>query len=404
MIRRILSPKSVEKEETSGFDSFELKLGDIMRGERATLGKSLLDVQRELKVKATYIAAIENADPLAFDTPGFIAGYVRSYARYLGMDPEYAYATFCEEANFETVHGMSEQASSAAAKKAERKARKYENADPLSNPNATFVPRGEAMFATIQPGAIGSVAVLIALIAGLGYGGYTVLQEVQRVQFAPITEASGIGTSLDPLRSSTPVRFSEDVLPTEASANTTDIPTDALTRLYRPEALAVPVLVARDGPISTLSPNREAAMALAEGITETLTELEESEVQVVAEAAPELKIFAVRPAWVRVSAADGSVIFEKILDAGEEFIIPATESPPMLRAGNSGSVYFGVNGETYGPAGKAGSVASKVVLAQDAVSEVYTVADLDTDADLAKFVAVAQVEQDDPVLDDVPSE
>eukprot|EP00581_Thalassiosira_minuscula_P034485 CAMPEP_0184465012 /NCGR_PEP_ID=MMETSP0740-20130409/59883_1 /TAXON_ID=385413 /ORGANISM="Thalassiosira miniscula, Strain CCMP1093" /LENGTH=81 /DNA_ID=CAMNT_0026839695 /DNA_START=272 /DNA_END=514 /DNA_ORIENTATION=+ len=64
--------------EPKGFDDFELKLGDVMRGERATMGKSLLDVQRELRIKASYIAAIENSDPSAFDTPGFIAGYVRS--------------------------------------------------------------------------------------------------------------------------------------------------------------------------------------------------------------------------------------------------------------------------------------------------------------------------------------
>ena len=56
-----------------GFDDFDLRLGDTMRGERATMGKSLLDVQRELRIKASYIAAIENSDPSAFDTPGFIA-------------------------------------------------------------------------------------------------------------------------------------------------------------------------------------------------------------------------------------------------------------------------------------------------------------------------------------------
>ena len=71
-----------------GFDDFELRLGDTMRGERATIGKSLLDVQRDLKIKASYISAIENCDPGAFDTPGFVAGYVRSYAKYLGMDSE----------------------------------------------------------------------------------------------------------------------------------------------------------------------------------------------------------------------------------------------------------------------------------------------------------------------------
>ena len=53
-----------------GFDSFDVRLGDLMRGERATMGKSLLDVQRELRIKATYISAIENCDPSAFQTPG----------------------------------------------------------------------------------------------------------------------------------------------------------------------------------------------------------------------------------------------------------------------------------------------------------------------------------------------
>lgn len=100
-----------ETPDLKGFDDFELCLGDIMRGERATMGKSLLDVQRELKIKATYISAIENTDPSAFDTPGFVAGYVRSYARYLGLDPEWTFKTFCEEGGFEVTHGMSPDAS-----------------------------------------------------------------------------------------------------------------------------------------------------------------------------------------------------------------------------------------------------------------------------------------------------
>ena len=57
MIRR--TPPDLRSDSAlRGFDAFELRLGDVMRGERATLGKSLIDVQRELKIKATYIAAI----------------------------------------------------------------------------------------------------------------------------------------------------------------------------------------------------------------------------------------------------------------------------------------------------------------------------------------------------------
>ena len=56
-------PKTDEPAEPpKGFDDFELRLGDIMRGERATLGKSLLDVQRELKIKAALEEGSEGCD------------------------------------------------------------------------------------------------------------------------------------------------------------------------------------------------------------------------------------------------------------------------------------------------------------------------------------------------------
>ncbi len=184
MIKRWITPKVEEQAEPTGFDSYDLRLGDIMRGERATLGKSLLDVQRELKIKATYIAAIENADVSAFETQGFIAGYVRSYARYLGMDPDAAYQSFCAEAGFTTAHGLSEAASTT------KPARKEYTGDPLANPDASFVPQRESVFAGIEPGAVGSVAVLLALIGVIGYGGWSVMQEIQRVDFAPVEQTA----------------------------------------------------------------------------------------------------------------------------------------------------------------------------------------------------------------------
>ena len=108
MIRRRSSRVMLKKKTSAsrGFDDYEIKLGDTMRGERATLGKSLIDVQNDLKIKAIYIQAVEDADPTVFDTPGFIAGYVRSYAKYLGLDPEKSFELFCSESGFTPVHGM----------------------------------------------------------------------------------------------------------------------------------------------------------------------------------------------------------------------------------------------------------------------------------------------------------
>ena len=97
-------------------------------------------------------------------------------------------------------------------------------------------------------------------------------------------------------------------------------------------------------------------------------------VQVVEEGPPVVALFAVRPAWVRVRGADGTVVFEKILDAGERFELPQTEGPHTLRAGNAGSVYFAVGDDTFGPAGDGASVVREVVLSAEALPEALAAA------------------------------
>ncbi len=397
-------PAREEPVQLKGFDDFELTLGDIMRGERATLGKSLLDVQRELRIKATYIAAIENTDPTAFETPGFVAGYVRSYARYVGLEPEWAFKTFCEEGGFTVAHGMSAEASGAKPQKrpGAGAAAKAGPRDPLTNPSVAFIPKGEAALSGIEPRAVGSLLVLMGLVAGIGYGGWSVLQEVQKVQFAPVEQAPGVLSDLDPIAPPA-VEIAEAGV---APASETPPSMEALDRLYRPEALDVPVLIARDGPISTLDPNAVGVLRptmpsagqfagladLPDEATPSLLPIDAVPVQpqVLAADSREVVMFAVRPSWVRVRAADGTVIFEKILDSGEEFEIPATEEPPTLRAGNAGSVYFRVNGQTFGPAGEGASVVKDVALGPVELKESFAVADLSRDADLARYVAVAE--------------
>lgn len=400
MIGRKQPPVEVEENHPKGFDAFELRLGDIMRGERATLGKSLLDVQRELKIKATYIAAIENTDPSAFETPGFIAGYVRSYSRYLGLDPEWAYERFCREGNFAVVNGM--EASSSRAQSAQRREPPEKKTDPLANPKATFVPQGQALLSRIEPGAVGSSLVLLALIGALGFGGWSVLQEIQRVKLAPVDEAPGVLAELDPLAS----------IATESSdgASTADDAirqADALDRLYRPQALDVPVLVARDGPISTLSPGSlgvlasneiaPAEMTVAQS-PEALPEIEQP-VKVVEDNVPEVAVFAMRPAWVRVRAADGTVLFEKILDAGASYVLPKTEEPPVLRAGNSGAVFFAVNGEAYGPAAPGGAVVKNIELSEATLRERYKPVDPTVEPAVTTMVAELRAQWQDKAAD-----
>ena len=395
-------------DEPQGFDAFELRLGDVMRGERATLGKSLLDVQRELKIKAAYIAAIENADPSAFDTPGFIAGYVRSYARYLNMDADWAFETFCRESGFATAHGMSAAASTVKAARDEREARNALGRDIFSASATPFVPAGERMLSGIEPRAVGSILVLVALIGGLGYGGWSVLQEVQRVQMAPVEQAPTVISEVDPLAGST----APDTV-TQSQVSAVVLPSaEALDRLYRPQALEVPVLVARDGPIVTLDRTGAGTLGTVDPVLAAqglVPGLPAPDADIVTAAAatvgadpagpvvrvtegplPELAIVAVREAWVRVRAADGTTLYESIMQPGDSYVVPALEEPASLRVGESGAIYFAVNGTPFGPAGPRGQV-STVALDVSGISETYTVADLTADDALADIVNVAEL-------------
>lgn len=359
----------VSSTDAKGFDSFQLRLGDIMRGERATLGKSLLDVQRDLRIKATYIAAIENCDTSAFQTPGFIAGYVRSYARYLGLDAEDTFALFCVEARFNGVHaGIQKKLKSkpapkatsfkpiAAAVQTERKS------DPIYTGRSAYVPVGEGLMAQVSPSGLGSIVVLAVLILGLGYGAWTVLQDIQRVEFTPIEDNTTIIGGV-------PVADSDGPLVPDPANQA------ALDALYRPQELEVPVMTPRDGPIAALNPDRIGALVTNNGglnAREAAALMAADAPRVTGPAAPRVAIIASRPAWVRVSRADGTILFEKILDGGESFLLPKDASETSLRAGNSGAVYLSLDGQFFGPVGHETAVVKDVALAPVSILERYS--------------------------------
>ena len=113
-------------------------------------------------------------------------------------------------------------------------------------------------------------------------------------------------------------------------------------------------------------------------------------------AGPALRMVAVRPSWVRVRAADGTVIFEGIMEPGDAWDAPLTEEPPTLRTGESGAIYFAMGGQYYGPAGAKGSVTSNLALDADALRGIYAVADLASDEALATTVVELQAQAQSP--------
>lgn len=386
-----------------GFDDFEVRLGDIMRGERATHGKSLMDVQHELKIKAAYIAAVEDADPSVFDTPGFIAGYVRSYAKYLGMDPEEAFELFCKESGFKPIHGMSDKALPNRLSREQRLT--ASTARPLSGLGASttpFLPPRESFFNRVDIRAIFSSLVLVFLLGGLGYGAYTVVQKIQRVQMVPVEQPPLVASDLDPLRP----RVSVDLSSGQVSLSSDEI----YSRIYRPQALDRPVLVPRDGAISNLNPNEQGAFAFpipaqVAAMDTTINDTLQSVLAaVVTRAAPpalqlveplpeRVQLVAEQGVWLRVKDADGSIIFEQIMDAKNPFDVPLSDRPAVIdRAGNSGALFFLVNGELYGPAGNGARTAKNIELSPENLTQTYDLYKPDQQSSFYSFLLDLEAE------------
>lgn len=359
------------------YGPYEYALGDELRGERATLGKTLLDIQRDLRIKAAYIAAIEDCRPEVFPNPSFIAGYVRSYARYLQMDPDEVFHRFCQESGFVPGSGGQAKIKAAGAAAAKPMPGGFRPDFPLARHERRGLPQ-------IPLSAIGSVLVLVGLIGALGYGGWTVLQNIQRVQFAPVEELPVAVAEVDALEPPEVPAIEGPALTDLASP----VAATALADLYRQQELEVPILVPRDGPIAALDPDATgllASLAPAAGKVEVAPGIEIPAELVAAAAAqpdpqvtetperPAVVVVAERAAWVRVYQANGTVLFEKILEKGEAYTPPDGIEAPLIWAGNSGSVYVRVGDELRGPLGSGTRATRDVPLDPAALAERYGV-------------------------------
>jgi hypothetical protein len=203
----------------------------------------------------------------------------------------------------------------------------------------------------------------------------------------------------------------------------------------------MPILTARDAPISTIRPGAIGALAsaepsepfvpprpeealdatrsLASAVDAVLADIAGTDAgqsgdlsgplaAAAAEDAPDgpipprvladepdaIVLVAVREAWVRVRSAEGDTLFEKVLSPGETYEVPAGAAPANLRTGNSGAVYFSVAGRTYGPVAPGVQVVN-AELSAERVPQDYALADLEGDTDLARVVAELAAE---PVL------
>ena len=388
--------------KVNGFDSYTLRLGEELRGERATFGKSLLQVQKDLKIKAAYISAIENCDLDAFPNKGFVAGYVRSYARYLNLNPEEIYERFCAESHF-SPHASSKKIDVIEPKK--NKGLKDYNIQTQLDWKPSYVGFQEIDKPIFSKGYLflGPFLVVFLILFGIGFGAWKVLIDIQKLKIVPADSLPIIMSEMN-LRSSEIIgekKIKSYQLKGSELGSISDEVSESMT-------LESPQVSFRDGPIvnlkledigvlglnstklsepslnSNVSKRQsgdvftqnidpgiapEFHLSIASGLSvsntlenfnseenygsvtvdKSLLSQQEKDNIAVDKVRTSINIFATKPSWIRINDKGSSVVFEKILKAGEGLEIKDNWFDGTLRAGNAKDLFFLLNGVTYGP-------------------------------------------------------
>jgi cytoskeletal protein RodZ len=92
-------------------------LGEEFRSAREARGLSLSDVAERLHIRSVYLAAIEDEDWHVIGAPVYVRGFMRTYARFLGLDPEAAVQRFSQSVPAGTPAASTPRQAAAPAEK-----------------------------------------------------------------------------------------------------------------------------------------------------------------------------------------------------------------------------------------------------------------------------------------------
>ncbi|MED5336531.1 MAG: RodZ domain-containing protein [Pseudomonadota bacterium] len=363
-------------------------LGADLQRARLARGLSLADVSASLRLRAAYLEAIENDRREALPGPVYANGYVRSYAAYLGMDPDAAVRRFKKEAGDPRVRPELVFPSPAPEGRVPGGAallvglvllvtvyggwyyltsKDYLLSDLVPDVPARLAhlmePAAEtppvAPQQTAQPAADNPRAPSVAATpAPTPTLAVTPPTQAAPTQAAPIPAAPSLAAAPEAAPVAPPARTDVSVasVETPAPATTADLSSAATTP--EPEGHAVVASVVPNAPplnglaISAAQATPSAAnMAVATDVVDS--------------AGPgRIVIEALAPAWVRLRRPDGEVLLSKVMGRGEKFTIP-DHPEVLLSTGDAGSVAVFVDGARVADVGGAGQILEDVTLVAD---------------------------------------
>ena len=278
--------------EADGEPKGAAKLGGELRTVREGLGWSLAEVAAGLRIRLPYLEAIERGELSALPGAAYQTGFLRTYSQALGLDPEEILRRFRAE-------GMG------------------------------VAPKAELSFLSPVPdravptGAI--VMVGVVLVLG-GYGLWFRHTEHERRLAASVP---AVPAELAPL--AVPKAMTPPPAPAVVAAKQAAVPTASASTST---AAAPPAATAATTPAPPAAPAAGSAPIVpAQG-------------QV---------ILATGDSWIEVKDPTGTILFSRVLHAGQSWPVP-DEAGLTMTAGNAGATELAANGKAGAPLGADGAV------------------------------------------------
>jgi cytoskeleton protein RodZ len=171
-------------------------LGEAFRTAREARGLTLSDAAEHIHIRSVYLAAIESEDWPAIGAPVYVRGFIRTYARFLGLDPEESVARFAERVPSESPSQIAAAMATMAAAQPERRGPSY--------------------------GAIAGIIIALGLVLFVGYEyyAYRAGQDASpaAIATAPVPLAAAPSPSAVVLRPLTPPAAADSPDPDPSSA------------------------------------------------------------------------------------------------------------------------------------------------------------------------------------------
>jgi len=279
-------------------------IAKILREAREKKGEKIARVANCLRIRATYLQAIEDGRYRELPGDAYAIGFVRAYATYLGMDGAEIVRRFKMEAS-------------------------------VSGKTTSLIFPIPAHEGRVPKGAILLLSVLLALVV---YGAWYALSS-----HAPVLEPSLV----------------EDVPPVTSSPETLDAAAEGAAvedAAVEDTAVEVPPL-----PVIASAPFQPEAVSVAplSGMDTPLPE--ETQASVGETASRMIVLRAVRDTWIEIRDAGGRLIMTGVLSANQIYSPPLQEGL-TLAVGDAHGVEIRVDGELMPLLGASGVILREVLL------------------------------------------